>query len=75
MLPVLANKDSLTIVILPKTVLQGDIRKRCDETGIKHVVQSDDYTLLYKVRIVFIIVESAVTKAFTDFVNSKVVYY
>ena len=38
MLPALANKDGLTIVILPKTVLQGDIRKQYDETGIKHVV-------------------------------------
>ena len=38
MLPVLANKDGLTIVILPKTALQGDMRKRCDKTGIKHAV-------------------------------------
>ena len=75
MLPALASPDGVTIVILPKTALQGDMRKRCQEIGIKHAVWNDDHAPPYEARIVFVVAESAVTKAFTDFVNSKAVYH
>ena len=49
------------------------MQKRCEEAGIKHAVWSDDHAPPHEARIVFVIAESAITKAFTDFVNSKAV--
>lgn len=71
MLPAAASKGGLTIAIVPKRALQANMRQRCIDAGIKCAVWSDDWAPPYDARILFAIAESAVTKTFADFIDSR----
>jgi superfamily II DNA helicase RecQ len=71
MLPAAASRDSVTIVVMPKIMLQEDIAERCRRDGIPCAIWSDDRAPPYDARIVFVITESAVSQSFADFVNAK----
>jgi superfamily II DNA helicase RecQ len=71
MLPAAASRDSVTIVVMPKIMLQEDMAERCRRDGIPCAIWSDDRAPPYDARIVFVIAESAVSQSFADFVNAK----
>lgn len=71
MLPAAASKGGVTIVVVPKMALQANMKQRCMEAGIKCAVWSENGAPPYDARIVFVIAESAVSKTFADFINSK----
>ncbi|KAF2218115.1 P-loop containing nucleoside triphosphate hydrolase protein, partial [Elsinoe ampelina] len=70
MLPVKAVPGGLTVVIVPLVSLKDDLKRRCDQSGIrsaewsskKHAFQAD---------IIFVVPESAVTKEFQRFLESR----
>lgn len=71
MLPAAASKGGLTIVVVPKRALQANMKQRCIDAGIKCAVWSEERAPPYDARILFAIAESAVTKTFADFINSR----
>jgi superfamily II DNA helicase RecQ len=71
MLLAAASQDGVTIVVIPKIMLQEDIADQCCKDRIRCAIWSDDRALLYDAQIVFVITESAVSQLFTDFVNTK----
>jgi len=71
MLPAFASKGGLTIVVVPKRALQANMKQRCIDGGIKCAVWSEGRAPPYDVRILFAIAESAVTKTFADYINSR----
>jgi superfamily II DNA helicase RecQ len=60
-LPAAASQDGVTIVVMPKIMLQEDMADRCCKDGIRCDIWSDDRALPYDVQIVFVIAESAVS--------------
>jgi superfamily II DNA or RNA helicase len=73
MLPAWAAPGGVTIVVMPKVMLQEDMADRCRQQGIPVAVWSDNHAPPYEARIVFVIAESAVSVAFADFINAKVI--
>ena len=71
MLPAAASQDGVTIVVMPKVMLQEDMADRCRKDGIRCAIWSDDRAPPYDAQIVFVIAESAVSQSFADFVNAK----
>jgi superfamily II DNA helicase RecQ len=71
MLPVAASRDRVTIVVMPKIMLQEDIADQCCKDRIRCAIWSDSRAPLYNAQIVFVIAESAVSQLFADFVNTK----
>jgi len=71
MLPAAASQGGLTIVVVPKRALQANMKQRCIDAGIKCAVWSEERAPPYDARILFAIAESAVTKTFADFINSR----
>jgi superfamily II DNA helicase RecQ len=71
MLPAAASRDGVTIVVMPKIMLQEDMADRCRKDGIRCAIWSDGRAPPYDAQIVFVIAESAVSQSFADFVNAK----
>ena len=71
MLPAAASRDGVTIVVMPKIMLQEDMADRCRKDGIPCAIWSDNRAPPYDARVVFVIAESAVSQSFADFVNAK----
>jgi superfamily II DNA helicase RecQ len=71
MLPAAASRDGVTIVVMPKIMLQEDMADRCRKEGIRCAIWSDGRAPPYDAQIVFVIAESAVSQSFADFVNAK----
>jgi superfamily II DNA helicase RecQ len=71
MLPAAASQDGVTIVVMPKIMLQEDMADRCRKEGIRCAIWSDGRAPPYDAQIVFVIAESAVSQSFSDFVNAK----
>ena len=70
MLPAKVSKGGLTIVIVPLNSLRDDMKRRCDEAGIESV----EWTARrppFSAKIVFVTPESAVTKAFGRFIETR----
>jgi superfamily II DNA helicase RecQ len=70
-LPALASQGGVTIVGMPKIMLQEDMADRCRKDGIRCAIWSDNRAPPYDAQIVFVIAESAVSQSFADFVNAK----
>lgn len=67
-LPAFYLRDRIIIIIIPLVSLREDIHSRCEESGIKsHMWQSRQGNRV--ATIMFITLESVVTKGFRDFVN------
>lgn len=66
----LCSKNSVIIVIVPLNSLRDDLQRRCAKVRLGYAVQ-DGTRLLYQVSIILVTPESAVTKAFTRFINEK----
>ena len=58
-------------MVVPKRALQANMKQRCIDAGIKCAVWSEERAPPYDARILFAIAESAVTKTFADFINSR----
>lgn len=71
MLPAAASRDGVTVVVVPKVMLQEDMADRCRKDGIPCAIWSDNRAPPYDARIVFVIAESAVSQSFVDFINAK----
>lgn len=71
MLPAAASIDGVTIVVMPKIMLQEDMADRCRRDKIGCAVWSDNRAPPADARIVFVIAESAASQSFADFVNAK----
>ena len=71
MLPAAASKGGVTIVVVPKKALQSNMKQRCIDAGIQCAVWSEGRAPPYDAKIVFAIAESAVSRMFADFINSK----
>ena len=71
MLPAAASKGGVTVVVVPKKALQSNLKQRCIDAGIKCAVWSEGRAPPYDAKIVFAIAESAVSRTFADFINSK----
>jgi superfamily II DNA helicase RecQ len=61
MLPVAASRDGVTIVVMPKIILQEDMADRCRKEGIRYAIWSDSRVPPYDIQVVFVIAESAVS--------------
>ena len=61
--------NGLTIVVVPLVSLQGDLMRRCGELGISCAVWTGAAAYPGAVSIVFVTLESAMTKRFHDFVE------
>ena len=70
-LPASASQGGVTIVVMPKIMLQEDMADRCCKDGIRCAIWSDNRAPPYDAQIVFVIAESAVSQSFADFVNAK----
>ena len=66
-----ASQGGVTIVVMPKIMLQEDMADRCRKDGIRYAIWSDNRAPPYDAQIVFVIAESAVSQSFADFVNAK----
>ncbi|XP_022163480.1 uncharacterized protein LOC111028984 [Myzus persicae] len=71
MLPAAASRDGVTIVVMPKIMLQEDMADRCRKDGIRCAIWSDSRAPPYDAQIVFVIAESAVSQSFADYINAK----
>ena len=71
-LPAAASTDGVTIVVMPKIMLQEDMAKRCQKDGIRCAIWSDNRAPPFDAQVVFVIAESAVSQSFADYVNAKV---
>ncbi|KAK6433365.1 hypothetical protein LTR95_010457 [Oleoguttula sp. CCFEE 5521] len=71
-LPAAASTDGVTIVVMPKVMLQEDMAKRCRKDGIRCAIWSDTHAPPFDAQVVFVIAESAVSQSFADYVNAKV---
>jgi superfamily II DNA helicase RecQ len=71
MLPAAASRDGVTIVVMPKIMLQEDMADRCRKDGIRCAIWSDGRAPPYDAQIVFVIAESAVSQSFADYINAK----
>jgi superfamily II DNA helicase RecQ len=71
MLPAAASRGGVTIVVMPKIMLQEDMADRCRKDGIRCAIWSDGRAPPYDAQIVFVIAESAVSQSFADFINAK----
>jgi superfamily II DNA helicase RecQ len=56
-----ALQGGVTIVVIPKIMLQEDIADRYRKDGIQCAIWSDNRAPLYDAQIVFVIAESAVS--------------
>jgi superfamily II DNA helicase RecQ len=72
MLLAAASRDRVTIVVMPKIILQEDIADRYRKDRIRCAIWSDSRAPPYDTQIVFVIAESAVSQSFADFVNAKI---
>jgi len=70
MLPAYCVSGGTTIVVVPLVSLQGDLKRRCDESGITCRVW-DSKRPTETASIVFVTPESAVTKTFGIFINRE----
>jgi superfamily II DNA or RNA helicase len=68
MLPAFCSQGGTTIVVVPLTSLQGDLKRRCDESGISCSIWRSGRTMA-PAAIVLVTPESALTKGFSDYVN------
>jgi superfamily II DNA helicase RecQ len=71
MLPAAASQDGVTIVVMPKIMLQEDMADRYRKDGIRCAIWSDGRAPPYDAQIVFVIAKSAVSQSFADFINAK----
>ena len=71
MLPARGSPQGTTIVVVPTTSLQQDLKKRCSKCFIKSAVWDSTRAPPFGAQIVIVIAESAVTKSFARFINIK----
>ena len=69
LLPSFAAKDGTTVVIVPLVSLQKDMVRRCKNMGISAVIW-DAYQICVHSTLVFVTPESAVTKAFLQYMTT-----
>ena len=70
MLPASSSRDGVTVVIVPLNSLREDLKGRCDRVGIS-CAEWDGKRPSYWASIVLVTPESAVTKAFSRFIDEK----
>jgi len=69
-LPAKVSEAGLSVVIVLLNSLRDDMKRRCNEAGI----ESEEWNgrrLSFSVRIIFVILESAVTKGFVRFIETR----
>jgi superfamily II DNA helicase RecQ len=71
MLPARGSPQGTTIVVVPTTSLQQDLKKRCSKCFIKCAAWDSNRAPPFGAQIVIVIAESAVTKSFARFINIK----
>ena len=70
MLPAASSNAGVTIVIVPLNSLRDDLMNRCKKAGIKHASWQGKNPAHWA-SIMFVTPESAVTKAFSRYINTK----
>lgn len=70
MVPAASSKEGVSIVVVPLTSLREDLRDRCTKAGIR-CAEWDGKNPPFWASIVLVTIESAVTKAFSRFINQK----
>lgn len=68
MLPAFCGQGGTTIVIVPLTSLQSDLKRRCDESGISCSIWCSGRAI-QPAAIVLVTPESALTKGFRNYMN------
>jgi superfamily II DNA helicase RecQ len=68
MLPAFCSQGGTTIVVVPLTSLQSDLKRRCDESGLSCSIWHSRRAI-QPAAIVLVTPESAVTKGFRDYIN------
>ena len=64
--------DGVTIVVMPKVMLQEDMAQRCRKDGIRCAIWIDQHVTPIDAQVVSVMAESAVLQSFADYVNAKV---
>ena len=70
MLPARSSREGVSIVIVPLNSLREDLKQRCDKAGIS-CAEWDGKKPSYWASIMLVTPESAVTKAFSRFIDEK----
>lgn len=70
MLPAASSKEGVSIVVVPLISLREDLRNRCKQAGIT-CAEWDGKSPPFWASIILVTPESAVTKAFSRFINQK----
>jgi superfamily II DNA helicase RecQ len=68
MLPAFCSPGGTTVVVVPLTLLQGDLKRRCDESGVPCSIWTSRQAIP-PAAIVLVTPESALTKGFRDYIN------
>jgi superfamily II DNA helicase RecQ len=68
MLPAFYAQGGTTVVVVPLTSLQGDLKRRCDESGISCSIWRSGRAI-EAASIILVTPESALTKGFRDYIN------
>ena len=70
MVPAASSREGVSIVVVPLISLREDLRDRCSQAGIR-CAEWDGRSPPFWASIVLVTPESAVTKAFSRFINQK----